>query len=121
MDSARRFAIVLRIWVRGWSTNGVLGAPAARYVLGAAPPRSACVPDAASTSRLMIRPPGPEPCTPLISSPLSDAMRRASGELRARPPAEGEAGAGAAAATAAAGGAARSDASEAGWFLAAPA
>src|SRR6476659_10777387 len=37
-------------------------------------------------SRLMMRPPGPLPWTACRSSPLSDAMRRASGEDRIRPP-----------------------------------
>src|SRR5947209_3822282 len=37
-------------------------------------------------SRLMMRPPGPEPCTCDRSSPRSDAMRRASGDDRSWPP-----------------------------------
>ena len=55
---------------------------------------------AASTSRLTIRPCGPDPLTADRSSPFSLAIRRARGEANTRaPPETGAAGAGAAAAT----------------------
>ena len=57
------------------------------------------VAEAFSTSALTMRPCGPEPLSWLRSSPLSAAMRRASGEAKTRlPSATGAAGAGVAAA-----------------------
>jgi hypothetical protein len=41
---------------------------------------------AASMSRLIIRPPGPDPRTESSATPFSSAMRRASGEALTRPP-----------------------------------
>ncbi len=46
-----------------------------------APPCAAC-----SMSRFTIRPPGPLPCSPEISTPASVASRRASGDAFTRPP-----------------------------------
>src|SRR6266576_2181549 len=87
IDAASRLAIVFRIWVRGTSSYGTpdgarstergagaaLGCP---VMLGLAAP--------ASTSRLMTRPPGPDPCTSFRSTPASLAIRRASGDAFTR-------------------------------------
>src|SRR5436189_5536311 len=59
--------------------TGALGVTAA--ALGAAAPAAA----AASMSRLMMRPFGPEPCTLWRSSPRSLARRRANGDERTSP------------------------------------
>src|SRR5213082_1095218 len=77
-DVTSRFAIVLRIWVRGTSSYGAAersgsgkretGKVGAGAVLGAR-----------SRSFLTTRPPGPEPVTSFRSTPASFAMRRASG------------------------------------------
>src|ERR1051325_589854 len=72
-----RFAIVLRICVRGTSSYGVPGAPCAVR-------RTSGSPGTFSRSRLMTRPPGPEPWTSLRSTPASLAMRRASGDAFTR-------------------------------------
>src|SRR5712664_471132 len=97
IDAARRFAIVLRIWVRGTSSYGVPeGAGSGER--GAGTTARACVAPA-STSRLMTRPPGPEPWTSLRSTPASFAIRFASGEALTRVASAGAAGAGAGAVT----------------------
>src|SRR5437762_1149719 len=54
--------------------------------MGRAPPAAGLAVAAASMSRRMMRPPGPDPCIDEMSSPRSVANRRASGELRGRPP-----------------------------------
>src|SRR5882762_10515691 len=113
IDAASRFAIVLRICVRGTSSYGT-PVRGARYVGGAAGAAGAVgaarVAGAPSTSRLMTRPPGPEPCTSLRSTPASFAIRRASGEAFTRVASAGAAagagGGGAGARAAATGGAA---------------
>src|SRR5450830_1509655 len=84
MDSASRLAMVLRICVSGWSTKSATvdgGRLTADEAAIAAPPDAT----AASMSRLMMRPPGPEPATAPRSRPLSLARRRARGELLADP------------------------------------
>ena len=88
-DWASRFAIVLRIWVRGMSVKpeGSAGTAAAAARVGSArvrPCAGAAVP-ACSTSRLTTRPAGPEPGISLRSRPFSAASLRASGEERTRP------------------------------------
>ena len=112
-------AIALRICESSTSSKGT-SAPAGgtkAVAAGAAP--SAGVAAAASTSRLTIRPPGPEPLICLRSMPRSSAMRRATGEALMRPPsvvdaaakgATGATGAAGAAGVAGAAGAARSGA-----------
>src|SRR5262245_23429224 len=77
IDSLRRLAIVLRICVRAMSVKppGLVARDAGLGARDAAPSRS----------RLMMRPPGPEPCTEARSSPCSRAMRRARGDERRGP------------------------------------
>jgi hypothetical protein len=67
------------------SRSGSGSAAGAGASAGAA---AACAPspfDAASTSALTIRPPGPVPWRPAMSSPSSRAIRRATGDALMRP------------------------------------
>src|SRR5262245_57699596 len=110
MDSERRLAMVFRICVSATSVKSVWDLELTTRAAWA----GACA--AASMSRVMMRPPGPEPWTAERSKPRSEASRRASGEERTWPPlgvdaaegvdAVGVGGAGGGAGTAWAGGAA---------------
>ena len=86
MDSESRRAIVLRICV-SWTSSKSPAACGIRAAGAAAAGR------APSRSRFTIRPPGPLPWRLARSSPCSLAMRRASGEVRTRPPGSTTAGA----------------------------
>src|SRR5690606_13500812 len=88
------FAMVLRIWVTGTSSTSAAGATGAN--VGAARPGAAAAgaagaATAASTSRLMMRPPGPVPFTLARSIPASRASLRASGDALTRPSSGGTA------------------------------
>ncbi len=76
-DAANRLAIVLRICVRGTSSNA---APLAITTGAGAAEAETARTGAASRSRRITRPPGPEPCSNLRSTPFSLAIRLASGE-----------------------------------------
>src|SRR5882762_5111908 len=118
IEAASRLAIVLRIWVRGTSSYGTPVRRTSGVVRGAGTAAEAAPAGAPSTSRLTTRPPGPEPCTSLRSTPASFAIRRASGEAFTRVASAGAAagagGGGAGARAAAGGGAAAAGAGFAG-------
>src|SRR5437762_13289097 len=81
-----RLAIAARIWESGrssYSTPGTGGATAGEAVTGEAATVTVAV--AASTSRRMIRPPGPEPRTSRRSTPACAAIFLASGDAFTRP------------------------------------
>src|SRR6266446_6947921 len=90
-DVANRLAIVLRIWVRGTSSNGapVTSGCGTRdagcdWTTGVAAAGASARDAEPSTSRLTTRPPGPDPLTSLRSTPASRAIRLASGEAFTR-------------------------------------
>ncbi len=80
MDVTSRLAMVLRICEMG--TSSYSASSGAHVGAGAATPSSR----AFSTSRLTIRPPGPEPLIRASAIPASSASRRASGEALMRSP-----------------------------------
>src|SRR5947208_472899 len=83
-----RLAIAARIWESGrssYSTPGTVGATAGEAVTAAGEAATVTVPVAASTSRRMIRPPGPEPRTSRRSTPACAAIFLASGDAFTRP------------------------------------
>src|SRR6266699_3577115 len=80
-DVAERFAIVLRIWVRGTSAYG---APAPAGTGDAGRGTGVGVAAVACKSRITTRPPGPDPVTACRSTPRSFAMRFARGEAFTR-------------------------------------
>ncbi len=80
-DVAKRFAIVLRIWVRGTSAYG---APAPAGTGDAGRGTGVGVAAVACKSRITTRPPGPDPVTACRSTPRSFAMRFARGEAFTR-------------------------------------
>src|SRR3954465_4931739 len=87
IDSPSRLAMIFRIWVRGtpWESPSKVGredgTTEGREDAGAGPAAAA-----ASMSRLMMRPPGPDPCTLPRLHPRSPARRRAGGEERTLSP-----------------------------------
>src|SRR2546427_1378573 len=83
IEAAKRFAIVLRIWVSGTSSYGTPVRGARSAVRGTACAATVAA-GAPSTSRFITRPPGPDPCTSLRSTPASLAIRRASGDAFTR-------------------------------------
>src|SRR5438876_254731 len=86
IDAASRLAIVFLIWVSGTSSYGTPVRRASGVVRGAGAATVAAGDGAGapSTSRLITRPPGPEPWTSLRSTPDSLAIRFASGDAFTR-------------------------------------
>ncbi len=74
-------AMAFRVWLSSTRSYGVSGPIATVSSAAVTPSRIA-----ASMSRLMIRPPGPLPCSRCSGMPLSRAMRRASGDALTRSP-----------------------------------
>src|SRR6266480_2481451 len=88
IDATRRLAIVFLICVSGTSSYGTPVRRASCVVRGAGAATAAAGDGgdagAPSTSRLITRPPGPEPWTSLRSTPASLAIRFASGDAFTR-------------------------------------
>src|SRR5256885_1102816 len=90
-DAASRLAMVLRICVRGTSSNGApvtsgcgMWDAGCDWTTGVAAAGASARDAEPSTSRLTTRPPGPDPLTSLRSTPASRAIRLASGEAFTR-------------------------------------